>query len=98
MQAGTEAGTTVKGRKDQGQEAVVKPDILVKKLPELVNLFNKKVQAAEACNDAIKTTAEKAGLLASVVAKVVAAQANDKFEEEKKKAGQLALAFDECTE
>lgn len=98
METQTETGKAVKGRKDAGQEAVVKPDVLDAKLKELVHLHNKKTAAADAFNDAVKLTAEKAGLLASVVAKVVAASANDKFEDEKKKAQQLALAFEECTE
>lgn len=99
MDAGTETTKTVKGRKDpSGQEAVPKPEVLEAKLKELVHLHNKKTAAADACNDAIKAVAEKAGLLASVVAKVVAASANDKFEEEAKKAAQLSLAFEECAE
>lgn len=100
MEAGTETGksTRAPGRKDAGQEAVVKAEILDAKLKELVHLHNKKTAAADAFNDAVKITAEKAGLLASVVAKVVAASATDKFEDEKKKAQQLALAFEECTD
>jgi alkylhydroperoxidase family enzyme len=90
--------TGVRGRKDQGIEAVPKPEVLAGKLKELVHLHNKKTEASDACNDAIKRVAEKSGLLASVVAKIVAASANDKFEDEKKKADQLSLAFEECAE
>ena len=97
MDAATETGKAVKGRKDQGQEAVIKPDVLDAKLKELVHLHNKKTEASDAFNDAVKRVAEKSGLLASVVAKVVAASATDKFEDEKKKAQQLSLAFEECS-
>jgi hypothetical protein len=44
----------------------------------------------------VKRVAEKSGLLASVVRSVVSASANDKFEDKKKNAQQLALAFEEC--
>ena len=98
MQAGTETAKAVKGRKDQGQEAVIEPDVLNAKLKELVHLHNKKTEASDAFNDAVKRVAEKSGLLASVVAKVVAASATDKFEDEKKKAQQLSLAFEECSD
>lgn len=98
METQTESGKAVKGRKDQGQEAVIKPDVLEGKLKELVHLHNKKTEASDAFNDAVKRVAEKSGLLASVVAKVVAASAGDKFEDEKKKAQQLSLAFEECSE
>ena len=94
--AAQEAGTEVKGRKDQGIEAVPKAEILKAKLKELVHLHNKKTEASDAFNDAVKRIAEKSGLLASIVAKVAAASANDKFEDEAKKAGQLNLAFEEC--
>jgi hypothetical protein len=98
MEAGTQTGTTVKGRKDAGQEAVIKNEVLSSKLKELVHLHNKKTEAADAYNDAVKRVAEKSGNLAAVVAKVVAASANDKFEDEQKKADQLSLAFEECTD
>jgi hypothetical protein len=100
MDAATETGTgkRVRGRKDQGQEAVVKTDVLKDKVADLVHLHNKAAAAAETYGDAIKTTAEKAGLLASVVRKFVAARAGEKFEEEKKKAEQLSLVFDEVGE
>ncbi len=99
MEAATETtATKVRGRKDQGQEVVPQPDALRKKFKELVHLHNKKTEASEAFNDAVKAVAEKSGLLAVVVAKVVAASANEKFEEEAKKAGQLALAFEECAD
>src|SRR5882672_10716178 len=90
MDAATETGKSVRGRKDQGQEAVIKNEVLSAKLKELVHLYNKKTEAAEAFNDAVKRTAEKSGNLSAVVAKVAAASANDKFEDEKKKADQLS--------
>jgi hypothetical protein len=41
MDAATETGKGVKGRKDQGQEAVIKTEVLSSKLKELVHLHNK---------------------------------------------------------
>lgn len=99
MEAAAETGTkTAKGRKDQGQEAVIRPELFTGKIKELVHLHNKKAEANEAYNEAIKRVAEKSGLLAAVVNKVVTATANEKFEEEKKKADQLSLAFGEAEE
>ena len=98
METATEPSKQVKGRKDAGQEAVIKNDVLSSKLKELVHLYNKKIEASEAYNDAVKRVAEKSGNLAVVVAKVAAASANDKFEDEKKKADQLSLAFEACEE
>lgn len=98
MDTSTQTASSVKGRKDHGQEAVPKPDVLRAKLKELVHLHNKKTAASDAFNDAVKKAAEGSGLLASVIAAVAAAEANDKFEDAKKKANQLSLAFDECAE
>ena len=42
--------------------------------------------------------AEQSGLLAATVRKYVKARAGDKFEDEKTKAQQLALCFEEITD
>jgi hypothetical protein len=94
METQTEESTSksVRGRKDQGIEAVPK-NVPETKIADLVHLHNKKSQANESYNDAVKATAEKYGLLSSVVNKKVSARAGEKYEEEKKKVEQLALVF-----
>jgi hypothetical protein len=87
-----------RGRKDRGQEAVIKLESLQTRVPELVALKQKADDASQAFNDAIKNTAESSGLLAATVRKYVKARAGDKFEDEKTKAQQLALCFEEITD
>jgi hypothetical protein len=69
-----------------------------KSIDELVRLYTQQQAAAEKCSAAIKAVAEKAGLLADVVRKLVKARAGDKFEEAKRKVGQLSLVFEEVWE
>lgn len=89
-------GKGTRGRKGKDkQEAVVEIGKLREKLPHLVQLKNTADGAASDLNDAIKATAEKCGLLASVVRKVVVASAGENFEEKKREAEQLSLAFEE---
>lgn len=93
---GLDKGAKAKGRKGADkQEAVIEVAKLRGKLPELVKLKKANDEAAANLNDAIKAAAEKSGLLASVVRKVVVASAGEKFEEKKREAEQLALAFEE---
>lgn len=85
-----------KGRKGKDkQEAVIEIGKLRQKLPELVKLKKTADEASANLNDAIKSAAEKSGLLASVVRKVVVASAGENFEEKKREAEQLSLAFEE---
>lgn len=93
-QAGTETGA--RGRKNRDkQEAVIEVAKLREKLPQLVKLKKASDEASSDLNDAIKAAAEKSGLLASVVRKVVVASAGENFEEKKREAEQLSLAFEE---
>lgn len=87
-----------RGRKDQGQEAVIKLESLQTRIPELVKLHIKAAEASQDFNDAVKTVAEKSGLLAATVRKYVKARAGDKFDDEKTKAQQLALVFEEVAD
>lgn len=91
--------TEPQGRKDnQGQDAVLQISELADKLQRLQKL---KIQADEAKEDfssAVKAVALKAGLLASVVRKVVAARTGDRVSDEKRKADQLSLVFEELGE
>lgn len=84
-----------RGRSDGGQEAVIKLEAVSVSIEELVNLKKAADAAGEALDEAIKATAEKAGLLSKVVRSLVLARANDKFDDKKKEVDQLALVFDE---
>jgi len=101
MQAaqGQTGKTTALGRKDgTGQDAVVTMDPVKERVEELIELYVKSGDAAAKFNEAIKTTAEKSGLLASTVRKFVVARAGEKFDEVKREVEQLALVFDEVGE
>lgn len=86
----------VKGRKDKGQEAVIKLESLGTRVDDLVLLFKKQQSAALEFNDAIKKTAEQSGLLSATVSAFIKAKAGDNFEDKKSKVLQLALVFEEC--
>lgn len=94
-QAGTKGA---RGRKDQGTEAVIKMEAVKDRIEDLVGLYNAAAQAKEDLSSAVKAVAEKAGLLATVVNKFVAARAGENFEEAKTKAQQLSLVFEEVGE
>lgn len=89
------ASGKVKGRKDAGQEAIIKSKEVENRIADLVDLHIKSVALKEKLNDAIKAVAEKAGLHASTVAKFVHARAGERFDETNTKIQQLALLFDE---
>ena len=99
MQSQTERALDLKpgarGRKDKGQEAVIKLETIKTRVPELVTLKKRCDDAAKDYGDAIKKAAEDSGLLAATVRKFVNAKAGDNFDEEKDKVAQLALVFDE---
>lgn len=104
MQTGTETSTGngkrrstgARGRQDRaGQEKVIRPGELKERLPHLIALHNTAKEASKDLSDAVKSVAEKSGLLASVVRRLVVAKAGDNFEEKKKEAEQLSLVFDE---
>ena len=99
MDAATETAGAInkaRGRKDgQGQEAVFKTGPLRETLEDGVALKIAADDAGEKYGDWVKATAEKCGMLAAVVRKVVNAKAADKWDEEARKAEQLNLAFDE---
>jgi len=88
-----------RGRKDKDKEdgGVIKIEPLRKSLRELGELAIKAAEANAKLKDAVKATAEKSGLVASVVRRLVKALGGDKdhFEDEKRKAEQTQLVFDE---
>lgn len=86
-----------RGRKNRDkQEAVIETAKLKDKLSYLVKLKKASDSASTEFNDAIKATAEKSGLLASVVRKVVVAASGEDYEAKQREAEQLSLAFEEC--
>jgi len=101
----TEAGKGGKGnkrttgRKDANrQPAVMQPKIIVDRIDELVELYDKAKSAAEKSNDAIAKAAEDSGFLAAAVRKLVVAKASDKYEETKRLVEQQGDLFDEVGE
>ena len=87
-----------KGRKDEDkQEVVIKTEALAVKADELVRLYKAQENAAKDFGDAIKATAETAGLHAKNVRSFVIAKAGEKFEEKKAQVEQLALIFEEVS-
>lgn len=65
------------------------------RVANLETLHRLKTEAKDRYNDAVKATAEASGLLAGVVNKFVNARVGESFQDEKRKAEQLSLCFDE---
>ena len=87
------------GRKDgSGTAAVIKTQPLKESIQELIRLFDKNATVRDDLNKAIKKVAEKTGVLSSVVRRLVAARAGDKFDEKKNEVEQLGIVFDEVGE
>lgn len=85
------------GRRDSsGQEQVFKPESVATRADELVKLYKAQQDAATDFGDAIKATAENAGINAASLRKFIIAKAGDNFDETKAKVLQLALVFEEC--
>lgn len=100
MDAGTqtESGKGPRGRKDsQGQEKSINLAELKARMGNLLALHKKSRLANDALSDAVKASAEAAGLLTSEVAAFVKASSGDSeaYEASKLKAKQRALIFDE---
>lgn len=84
-----------RGRQDRsGQEKVIDIDKLKVEMQTLKKLQTEARESAKAFSDKVKTVADKSGLLASVVRKIVTARNGENFEEKKKEAEQLDLVFD----
>jgi hypothetical protein len=87
--------TSLTGRKDKGQEAVIQNESLQTRVEELIRLKKAADTASDDYAAAIKKCAEDSGLLSATVRKFVDARAGDKFDDAKTKVLQLALVFDE---
>lgn len=97
--AGKPYNNNAPGRKSRdGSEAVIKLETLQTRMNDLVALKIKSGQAAAEYTMAIKAVAEATGLLSVTVNKIVRAKAGNSFVEDKVKAQQLALVFEECGE
>lgn len=84
------------GRVDaDGQEAAISMDPIKDRIENLVRLCESAKAASNDFSEAIKDTAEKSGLLASVVRKFVVAKAGEKFDDKKRECEQLSLLFDD---
>lgn len=89
-------GRNARGRQDRsGQEKVIEVAKLTEKLPHLQSLYTTAKDANKDLSDAIKAVAEKSGLLASVVRKIVVAKAGENYDDKKKEAEQLEMVFGE---
>lgn len=88
-----------RGRKDRDRDdgEAIKLEPLKKSLRELGQLAMKAADANANLKDAVKKVAEKSGLLSSVVRRLVKAHSGDSdhFADEKRKAEQLGIVFDE---
>lgn len=83
-----------KGRKDaNGQEAVIELGVLHEREEELCQLYTRAGEAAADYSTAITKAGEDSGLNAAAIRRYIAAKAGDKFDAEKKRVTQLALAF-----
>ena len=92
LQTGSE-GASVRGRKDSSGVAAIPKKISEGKLKDLEQLCRKADLARAEYNDAVTATAEKHGVKASAVSKVVKARVGDKFEEKKAEVEQMAFIF-----
>ncbi len=106
MQTVTELNQASKNRRHEaaarkdcdGQEKIIELDELRKALPVLTQDYATYAQAKVVLNESIKATAERAGLLSSVVRKLVVSRASDKTIDDKRKAQQMSLVFEEIGE
>lgn len=87
-------GTKAKD-KDDGATITLEP--VKKALRDLGHLATKAAEANEKLKDAVKAVAEKSGLNASVVKRLVKAHSGNRshFDDEKRKVQQLGIAFED---
>ncbi len=92
-------GKAARCRKDKDKDdgATITLEPLKKKLRDLGFLAAKLAEAKEKLNDAVKAVAEKSGLNASTVRRLVRAHSGDSthFDDERRKVEQLGIVFAE---
>lgn len=89
-----------RGRKDVSdkQEAVIELEVVRERIEDLIGLYHAAEAAGTDLSEAVKASAEEAGIQASVLRKFIAARAGEKFADKKRDAGQLSLLFEEVGE
>ena len=87
-----------RGRKEGGQEQVVKAAVVKDKIDHLVSLHTASEEAATNLSDAIKDIAGKAGIHASVLKRFVAARAGENYSKALERNEQLAFLFESVGE
>lgn len=87
-----------KGRKDGGQEAVMKAKPVKDKIDHLVKLHNTAKEAGTDLSDAIKKVAEAGGVNAKCLRSFVAARAGEDFEAKHREVEQMQFLFDKIGE
>ncbi len=102
MDAATVANGAIKkarGRKDsEKQEAVTKPQVIEKRIEELVRGYRAAQDAAEDSSNAIKKAAEDSGYNTKSVRALVVARAGESFQEKKRDLEQQMELFSEVGE
>lgn len=88
-----------KGRMDADkQPAVQKPEVVAKKIGQLVSLHKAAKTASDERDEAITAVAEESGYLASAVRKLVTARAGEDFEKKHREVEQQYELFEEVGE
>lgn len=88
-----------RGRKDADkQEAVTKPEVVAKKLKNLIELYKVAQSASTDFSDAVKATGEASGYNTKAVRSLVVAKAGESFEEKKRNVDQQYKLFSENEE
>lgn len=85
-----------KPRQNDGTDyAVIELAVVRERIDELVQLQRNATEAGKELADAIKATADEAGLLPATLRRFVSARAGDDFDAVASKVQQLALVFEE---
>jgi flagellar biosynthesis/type III secretory pathway protein FliH len=87
-----------KGRKDGGQEAVLKAKPVKDKINQLVKLFTAAKESSTELSEGIKAVAEEAGVNAKALRSFVAARAGEDFEAKHREVEQLVFLFEKIGE
>lgn len=84
-----------RGRKDGGQDQVIKVSAINDKLDHLLKLHGSKEEAKEDFSKAVKAVAEGAGVHASVLKRFVVARWGEEFDKARSRSAQLEMLFEE---
>jgi hypothetical protein len=88
-----------RARKDASkQEGVTQPQVIAKKIDELVKLYKEAHASGEVFSDAVKAAAEASGYNAKAVRSLVVARAGESFLDKKRDVDQQYELFEEVGE